>query len=143
MTSDLKRYITYTLLALILTIIGGYTLFQFRYLVEGPSIRFLSQNIGSLVHNPIFPVEGVVHNVKGIQINGSNAFIDEAGNFNNTILLSEGYNVITVSGEDKFNRRTERKIELIYKKPTDQTASATSSKKVVATNSTTNPRVSN
>lgn len=143
MTSDLKHYITYISLALIFTIIGGYTVFQFRHIVEGPSISFLIPNAGNLVHNPVFPVEGVVHNVREIQINGSNAFIDEAGNFNNTILLSEGYNVITVSGEDKFNRRVERKIELIYKKPTDETASATSSKKVVATNTSTNPRISN
>ena len=132
MTSDLKHYITYISLSLILVIIGGYTLFQFRHIIDGPSISLRNATSGKLVHSAIFPIEGGTENVREIQINGRASPIDESGHFYDITLLSPGYNVITISGEDKFNRRVERKIELVYEKPV-ATITATTSKAQVAT----------
>jgi hypothetical protein len=116
MISDIKNYLTYGAVTLIIAIIGGYTLFQLRHLIEGPRITFLKPLNGVLVHNSIFSLEGVAQNVKEVQIDDRPAFINETGKFTDTILLSVGYNVIRVTGKDKFNRKTEQQIEVIYKK---------------------------
>jgi hypothetical protein len=134
MTSDIKHYITYTICAITFIIIGGYTLFQLRHIIDGPSISLLQVKSGELVHDAVFPISGVATNIRAIEINDRPAFMDEAGKFTDVILLSEGYNVVVVTGEDKFKRKTEQRIELVYKKSAQDTATATSSKKVVATN---------
>ncbi len=41
--------------------------------------------------------------------------MDEKGNFKEEILLSSGYNAITIKASDKFGRNTEKIIEVIYK----------------------------
>lgn len=108
-------------------------MFQFRHIIDGPSISINNQK-GSLVHSAVFPLEGEVRNVKEMQIDGRHAFTDESGKFYDIILLSEGYNVITLIGKDKFNRKVEQRVEIVYKKPESETATATSTKKVAATN---------
>jgi hypothetical protein len=42
--------------------------------------------------------------------------MDEEGNFTQKVLLSTGYNVLKVSGVDKFQRETEQILEVTYKK---------------------------
>ena len=45
-------------------------------------------------------------------------YIDEAGAFSERLLLSEGYNILKVSAWDKFNKKTEKLIEVVYKEKT-------------------------
>lgn len=114
MTSDIKHYITYTLVALILVVIGGYTLFQFRHIMEGPQITITNKKSGEIVTESVFTLEGSTRNLKKVEINGRQTFIDESGAFTDIILLSNGYNVITISGEDKFHHKITEKLELVY-----------------------------
>ena len=48
-------------------------------------------------------------------MNDRKIFIDQQGNFKEKILLSYGYNIITMKANDKFGRNTKKKLELIYK----------------------------
>ena len=40
---------------------------------------------------------------------------DEKGNFEEKLLLSYGYNIMTIEGWDKFGRETKETIEMVYK----------------------------
>jgi hypothetical protein len=39
---------------------------------------------------------------------------DESGAFDERVLVSPGYNLITIAAEDKFGRMEEKKIEIVY-----------------------------
>ena len=49
-------------------------------------------------------------------MNGKPVIVDKDGNFEEILLLSPGYNSTLFSAKDRFNRTTEYKLELVYKK---------------------------
>ena len=48
-------------------------------------------------------------------MNDKPIFTDKTGYFKEKFILSTGYNVIKLSGTDKFKKYTEKKLELILK----------------------------
>ena len=48
-------------------------------------------------------------------MNDRQMFTDEEGEFSEKLLLSYGYNIITVKAKDRFGRETKKTLELIYK----------------------------
>ena len=93
----------------------GYTGYEIQKIVFGPKIEVLFPKNGSLVSNSMTEVSGIAKNIKDISLNDRKIFIDEQGNFKENLLLSYGYNVITIKASDKFGKNTEKIIEVIYK----------------------------
>ena len=60
-------------------------------------------------------IAGAAKNIKSISLDDRPIFIDEAGSFSEKLLLSNGYNVIKISAWDKFNKKTDKLIEVVYK----------------------------
>ena len=42
-------------------------------------------------------------------------YTDENGNFSETLLLQDGYNIIQFTAKDKFNREVMETLELVYR----------------------------
>lgn len=93
----------------------GYTLYEIQKVVLGPRIEVLSPTNGILVSNPFTEISGIAKNIKEINLNDRKIFIDEQGNFKEELLLAYGYNVMILKASDKFGRKTEKVIEVIYK----------------------------
>lgn len=110
-----RKLIKIIIISIILLILGGYTAYEIQRLAFGPEIEVLSPQNGSLVSNSLVEVSGVAQNIKDISLNDRKIFIDEKGNFKENLLLSYGYNTITVKASDKFGRNTEKVLEVIYK----------------------------
>ena len=62
----------------------------------------------------IITVKGYTENISYISVNDKQVFVDENGYLNEKLFLSLGYNVIKVSAKDKYQRKIEKKLELIY-----------------------------
>lgn len=92
-----------------------YIYFQAEDLIRGPILTVTVPENGTSVNNSLVEVEGRARNISRISMNDRQIFIDEEGVFKEKLLLSYGYNIITVSAEDKFGREIERKLHLIYK----------------------------
>ena len=60
-------------------------------------------------------VIGRVKNSKIITLDDRPIVIDQNGNFSEKILLAYGYNVIVLKAEDRFGKKTERDLQIIYK----------------------------
>ena len=131
MSSVIKNHITTTLSIIVAILILSYTLFQLRHIIIGPEISLRDSDSGKTVSDPTFAIVGNARDIKEIKINDKVSYIDESGNFADIILLSPGYNIVTITGEDKFHRVTEKKIELVYQREPRATAMATSSKRSV------------
>ncbi len=70
---------------------------------------------GASVEHSLINIEGVAKNISHISMNDRQMFTDEEGEFSEKLLLSYGYNIITVKAKDRFGRETKKTLELIYK----------------------------
>ena len=93
----------------------GYALFQARNLIRGPMISIENPQNGSTLVESLISIEGHAENISYISLNDRQIFIDEAGAFKEKLLLSYGYNIMTIKAKDKFGRETQETLELVYK----------------------------
>jgi len=110
-----RKNIRIAMIVLLLLLVVGYTSYETERLITGPSIAVSSPANGETVSTSTIEVTGVAKNINAISLDDRNIFIDEKGNFKEELLLSEGYNVITLKANDKFGSETEKTLEVIYK----------------------------
>ncbi|MBM2817491.1 MAG: seg [Parcubacteria group bacterium] len=111
----LKLSIKISVGSLFLMLIFGYSLYQSRNLFMGPVITISEPKNGSTAQEQLIKIAGTAKNIKKISLDDRPIYVDESGVFSEKLLLSEGYNVIKISAWDKFNKKTEKTIELVYK----------------------------
>lgn len=111
----LPKIIKYSIIITVVCVVIGYTYFAFRDYIYGPSIVVFEPANGSTVSTSTVIIKGQGVRIQDITLNGRPLFIDDSGNFTETILLFPGYNVSLIQASDKFNRTTEYKLELVYK----------------------------
>lgn len=92
-----------------------YIFYQGRSIIEGPIISIQSPINGAMLASSLVEVRGISQNIAHISLNDRPIFIDEEGFFKEKILLSSGYNIIKLKGQDKFGRSKEQFLELIYR----------------------------
>lgn len=112
----IKLYIKIFASFLFISLISGYAIYQSRNIVAGPIITISDPENGTTTTQPLVKISGIAKNVKKITLNDRPIDIDEVGNFDERLLLSEGYNILKISGWDKFDKKTEKIIQLVYKK---------------------------
>ena len=110
-----KKIIKATLIVIAIVIVIGYSLYASHSLISGPEIIINEPINGSTISTSSVTVKGQAIRIQDISLNGRPIFVDEHGNFNETILLAPGYNISQFLAKDKFNRTTEYKLELVYK----------------------------
>ena len=111
---DAKKILRTGVLVLLAIVVVGYSIFQARKILEGPELRITSPTEAMVSGNPLVEVMGVAKNIKDISLNDQPIYIDEQGNFKEKLLLLEGYNIIKLKAEDKFGKKTERQMEVVY-----------------------------
>lgn len=110
-----RRYIKLLIAIILVVVFVGYTLYEIQKVVLGPRIEVLSPQNGSLVSNSFTEIVGTAKNITEINLNDRKIYIDEQGNFKEGLLLSYGYNALVIKASDKFGRKTEKVLEVIYK----------------------------
>ncbi len=100
-----------------LSILSFYAYFQAQSLLQGPKLEITSPQNGATIasSSPEIVVKGSAHNISFITINGLQIFTDEGGDFARTLLLSPGYNIITIEVQDKFKRSISKQLQLVVK----------------------------
>lgn len=83
-------------------------------LIIGPSIEITSPKNGETLSDPLVTIEGTAKNISFLSLNGRQIFVDKDGNLKEQLLLSPGYNVVTLSGRDRFGRIERERLELMY-----------------------------
>ncbi len=112
---ETKKYTRNILVSLLVLFALSYGLFQSRNLVKGPVLTILNPQSGALLADSLATITGAVENAKEVMVNGRSIDIDESGNFRDEVLVSYGYNIVTVKAVDRFGRETEKTLELVYK----------------------------
>lgn len=94
--------------------IGGYAYFRSREFLRGPQITITAPGDGSIFSEAPVTVSGHAQNVSAISLNDAPIFIDSQGQFKEKLLLLEGYNILTLKAQDRFGKKTEKTLELVY-----------------------------
>ncbi|MEK7589996.1 MAG: hypothetical protein AAB475_01960 [Patescibacteria group bacterium] len=115
LNKDLSSYIKFGGIALFVVIIFGYAFFQARDIVLGPIVEITGPENNASVENSLVEIIGKAKNISHISMNDKQIFTDDKGIFREKLLLSYGYNIITIKTSDRFGREAEKKLELIYK----------------------------
>lgn len=116
MTKNLKEKISAKAIVvfLIVFVILTYSCFKFKNLVSGPEITLFSPSDGSSLKNELVNIKGRADRITQIYLNGRKIFTDQDGNFEEPLLLSNGYNFFEFKAKDKFGREIVKKLQLVY-----------------------------
>lgn len=110
-----RKFLKIGIILLCTLFILGYSSYEVKKIVMGPKITFTSPINGSTVSDSLVNVVGNAKNITSISLNDRKIYVDEKGNFSEQVLLSYGYNLLSVKVEDKFSRKIEKTLEVIYK----------------------------
>jgi hypothetical protein len=116
MRQDAKKTLKIILVSLLFIIIVVYAFFRSKDLIFGVKIRDMDIVDGSTMTNNILNITGNAKNALDLTLDGREISIDQQGNFNETIVLLPGYDIITIKAEDKFGNIDEKDYKLIYQK---------------------------
>ena len=93
----------------------GYGAFEVWNYATGPKITVTSPPNGAAVSESLISIDGQAKNTKIITLNDRPIVVDEKGYFSEKILLSDGDNVLELKAEDKFGKKTEQELQIVYK----------------------------
>ncbi len=110
-----KFYLKTLIIILFLIALFSYGVFEIWNYATGPKIIISSPINGSSVSESLIIIKGQTKNVTEITLNNRAIVIDEAGYFAEKILLSYGYNVLELKAQDRFGKKTEQKLQVVYK----------------------------
>ncbi len=110
-TSNFPKIIIITLIVIAIL---SYGVFQIRNLAKGPVLLIFSPVTGTTLTEPQTQIKGIIENASHATLNGRQIFVDEEGNFDELILLSEGYNLVEIEVKDKFERSKKEILELVF-----------------------------
>lgn len=97
-------------LAALIAVYAGY---KFQDFWRGPTITINAPENGQQFEKPVVTLTGTAKRIAFLSLNGKQIYTDPSGQFEETLLLSPGHNIITISAEDKFNRETEKQLQLM------------------------------
>lgn len=113
MNSSAKKIIQITGLLVFFILIIIYALFVSRDLIFGVKIKNVSIVDGRTVTDSVMKVTGTAKNAIKLILDGREISVDQAGNFNETIALLPGYNIINIRAQDKFGYVDEKNYQII------------------------------
>lgn len=116
MNPNIKKTVKITGLAVFFLLIIIYAFFRSRDLIFGVKIENVNIVDGAKVSDSILKVTGNAKHAIKLTLNGREISIDENGNFDETIALLTGYNIINIKAQDKFGDIDEKNYQLMYEK---------------------------
>lgn len=93
----------------------AYGYYQAGDLLHGPQLLIHYPKNGASIDTQLTEIKGTAQNISKITLNDGQIFINESGAFTEQLLLNIGYNIITVSVEDRYGRRVSKTLAVVFK----------------------------
>lgn len=121
MQNQTKKNIKMAVLSLFFFLILIFVLFNSRNIILGVKIKNVKINNSPAteymnINENIINIKGIAKNAVNIKINGREISIDQKGNFDETLALFLGYNLININAQDKFGNVDEKNYQLVLSK---------------------------
>ena len=114
MNPNVKKIVKVGSLSLFFLIIIVFAFFRSKDLIFGVKIKNVNISDGVTVAEGVMEIKGNAKNGTLVTLNGREISIDETGNFNETIALLSGYNIVEIKAKDKFDYIDEKNYKIIY-----------------------------
>lgn len=119
MNQDVKKILKISGLAIFFILIAVYAFFRSHDLIFGVKLKNIKINGSAVADGIKMPeniskITGNAQNAINLTLNGREISIDQDGDFNETIVLLSGYNMINIRAQDKFGNVDEKTYQLIY-----------------------------
>lgn len=114
MPKDAKKIFQISLVSLLFLIIVVFIIFNTRDLLFGVKIKNINITDNFKTSESVQKITGTAKHAVKLILNGREILIDQQGNFDETIVLLRGYNIINIKAQDKFGHTDEKNYKLIY-----------------------------
>ena len=114
MTTDAKKILKIVALSIFFLFIAVYAFSRSKDLIYGVQIKDVNIVDGTKVDHSTIQVTGNAKNAINLTLDGREITLDINGNFNETIALLSGYNIVNIKAKDKFGYIDEKNYKLIY-----------------------------
>lgn len=114
MSTDTKKILQITALSIFFLLVIIYAFWGSHNLIFGVKIKNVNMVDGTKVTNSVIEIKGNAKNATNLTLNGREISINQAGDFDETIALLIGYNIINIVAKDKFGYSDEKNYKLIY-----------------------------
>jgi hypothetical protein len=109
-----KKIIKIAALSIVFLLIIIFVFFNSRALVSGVKIKNVNIKDNMKVSENILKITGTAKNAVKLTLDGREISVNEKGDFEETIVLLSGYNLIDIEAQDKFGNSDEKNYKLIY-----------------------------
>lgn len=113
MNTNAKKILKIAGLSIFFILIIIYAFFRSHDLIFGVKIKNVNIVDGTKVASNILEITGNAKNATNLTLNGREISIDQEGNFNETIVLLIGYNIMNIKAQDKFGYSDEKNYQII------------------------------
>ncbi len=114
MKTNIKKILSIVSISTFFLLIILYAFFRSKDLLFGVQIKNVNIMDGAKMTENTINLTGIARNAVNLTLNGREISVDQQGNFNETIALLSGYNVIDIKAKDKFGNGDEKIYKLIY-----------------------------
>jgi hypothetical protein len=114
MQKNLKIILQIAGFSILFLFIFIYAFFRSKDLIFGIKIKDVNITDDAKMTSNVIKVTGNAKTAKNITLNGREISINENGDFNETVALLSGYNIINITAKDKFGCIDEKNYKLIY-----------------------------
>lgn len=111
-----KKILKIILLSAFLLFIMVYAFFISKNVVLGVKITNVNIIDGTKITDNIIKITGNAKNAVNLTLNDRAISVDQEGNFDETIALLSGYNVISIKAKDEFGNGDEKNYKLMLEK---------------------------
>ena len=108
-----RTMVKYWLFVLLALLIVSFIVFQARFLIMGPQITITDAPNGPQNERQIH-MKGNAHNIARLWLNDRPIYTDAKGDFDEALVLENGYTIATLRAEDRYGRSTALSRELVY-----------------------------
>lgn len=113
MNQDAKKILKISLVSVFFILIATFVFFNSKDLIFGVKIKNVNLADNAKVADNILKITGNAKNAVKLSLDGREISIDQSGNFNETVALLPGYNLINIKAQDKFGNSDEKNYKLI------------------------------
>ena len=119
MNTNAKKIVKVGGLVVFFLLIIIYAFFNSKDLVFGVKITDVKIDgspiqSGATITTNTMEITGNAKNAVNLTLDGREISVDQAGNFNETIALLSGYNIISIRAQDKFGHTDEKNYQLMH-----------------------------
>jgi len=108
-----RTLVRYWFIAMLGLLIVSFIIFQARFLIMGPQITLTDAPSGPHNERQIH-MKGTAHNIARLWLNDRPIYTDAKGDFDEALVLENGYTIATLRAEDRYGRSTTLSREMVY-----------------------------